>query len=398
MKLLNILKRFMIFPLSLLPLRKNLVLFESFNGQYNDNPKYISEKLHEMDKSAQIAWCVSKKCNETVPPYVKKVNANSLSLNYYESKAKVVVDNMMGYNILSQGHKIPLSGNFVKKKGQLNVSTWHGTPVKKIGADIKNSPIANGFYTSSDYMIAGCNYTKEILQKAFLNAMPVKLTGTPRNDPLINMTDNRIKEVKEMLNLPIPKKIVLFAPTFRDHVNESGVSQMQQFNFTSIFNALHEKFGGEWIFVFRVHHEVLKEIDTHYYEDHFPGQIIDGNSHDDMAEYLMCADVLITDYSGSMHDFALTGRPCFLYAPDRAHYENIERGFYIDFDSLPFPTAYQSEELVHNILLFDEAEYKKKIFDFLSDIGNVEDGKASERISQDILDFIYKGTISKYEN
>ena len=120
-------------------------------------------------------------------------------------------------------------------------------------------------------------------------------------------------------------------------------------------------------------------------------QLINGNIGDDMAEYLACTDILITDYSSSMFDFALTGKPCFLFAPDREHYEKKERGFYLDYDSLPFPISYTNEELIKNIQKFDDAAYRERVLRFLEEIGNVEDGKASERIAQCIVHFIETG-------
>ena len=110
-----------------------------------------------------------------------------------------------------------------------------------------------------------------------------------------------------------------------------------------------------------------------------------------MAEYLACADVLLTDYSSSMFDFALTGRPCFLFAPDREHYEKRERGFYMSYDALPFPASYTGGELLEKIKTFDKESYKQKIAKFLAAIGDAEDGRASERITRCIIHFIRKG-------
>jgi CDP-glycerol glycerophosphotransferase len=136
---------------------------------------------------------------------------------------------------------------------------------------------------------------------------------------------------------------------------------------------------------------VLKKIDVKsIVETYGTSVIINGNLHDDMAEYLLCADALITDYSGAMFDYALTGRPCFLYVPDRENYEKRERGFYLDFDGLPFPKSNSFAEFLNHIQLFDQDAYRNNLQSFLKQIGNIEDGYASTRILKDILSFMRK--------
>lgn len=107
-----------------------------------------------------------------------------------------------------------------------------------------------------------------------------------------------------------------------------------------------------------------------------------------MAEYLQITDVLITDYSGSMYDFALTGRPCWLFALDRKHYESVERGFYMPISELPFQFLESTADLYDAIRNFDSTEYKKDIDRFLENIGNIEDGQASRRIVDDIIGYL----------
>ena len=92
-----------------------------------------------------------------------------------------------------------------------------------------------------------------------------------------------------------------------------------------------------------------------------------------------------------MLDYAFTRKPCFLYAPDREHYENDERGFYFDFDTLPFPISTTVDGLIESIEKFDEEKFVKKEEEFLRWLGDFEDGRASERIALDIVDFIKNG-------
>ncbi|MGN1275962.1 MAG: CDP-glycerol glycerophosphotransferase family protein, partial [Floccifex sp.] len=116
--------------------------------------------------------------------------------------------------------------------------------------------------------------------------------------------------------------------------------------------------------------------------------IIDVSFYDDMQELLVACNVLISDYSSVISEFAITGKPVFLYAEDITAYA-LERDFYIDYFSLPFPIATNNEELKTNILNFSEEEYQKKVFSFLDGVGMKEYGIASkylvdiiEKISQ----------------
>lgn len=376
----------------LMPIKKNCVFFLGLGGQYSDNVKYISQKLHEMNPETTIFWSISDKCNDKLPSYVVPIQEISYAAINLRFSCHVVVDCDMGVTV---PYCLPLfkyTKWIIKRSKQLTISTWHGTPLKKILLD---DVASNCRYTSrrrllSDFIIAGCRFTKFVLIQSIQgnNEYSAFLTGTPRNDILFNHDIEYKKSIRDRLKLPRNKKIFLFAPTFRDNVEQSGGFQMKELRIKQILDLCTQYWGGEWIWVFRLHPRVLLSIDSSAYESSY---IINGNNGDDMAEYLFCADILLTDYSSTMFDFMLTGRPCFLFAPDREHYEKQERGFYFNYDSLPFPIAYTNAQLIENIKTFDKIAYKRNVDQFLQDIGNVEDGKASERIAECIVHFIKTG-------
>lgn len=365
--------------------RRDTVFFRSFRGQYNDNPKYISEKLHEVAPGLRIVWCISGKCRSRPPDYVETVPFPSSAYDRLLKTAAVVIDNYIGVAQLGFHGKW---GGFrqwlARNNRQLCISTWHGTPLKKIGADLLGWK-PTGYATSSDFCVAGCQYTADCLGRAFLLGNRIRLYGTPRNDLFFKNPEP--EALKRKLGLP-SKRLVLFAPTFRDDVEWSGVEQVRQMDIPKLLATLGQKFGGEFAFVFRVHSKVLNQIKAGNLLHMDNATVADGNQSDDMAEYLACADVLITDYSGSLFDFALTPKPCFLFAPDREHYEHVERGFYMRYEDLPYPIAESFPRLLENIESFDQDELQSRRLRFLSRIGNVEDGHASERIVQDIVDFL----------
>lgn len=357
------------------------VLFSSFQGQYTCNPKYISLKLHEMYPDVRILWTSSEKSREhSLPNYIETVRFGSFQYYFQKHSSLVVVDNGAGLNLVIEDGRIPWYYRLLKNYKQLNLSTWHGTPLKKIGINIGESSDRLAVFSTSDLLIAGCRYTKEILEKAFLNSVPVYAIGTPRNDILIESSHNRIEDLKRKLGIPPLKRVILFAPTYRDSIEDSGLRQLREIDVDLLLDTLKSKFGGDWVLVVRVHQMVQQHYDSIYKSQFCSDQrVVDGNIGDDMAEYLLVTDVLLSDYSGSIFDFSLTGKPCFLFTQDEEKYAT-ERGFYLNLDELPFPRASSFSGLMDMIDRFSTDIYLDHLSSFLSYLGNVEDGKASEKI------------------
>lgn len=376
-----------------IPIKKNVVCFDSFGGQYNDNPKYVSEELHRQCPNITIVWNHSGKGKDILPNYVKIVDNSTYKGRMIFNTAQVVVDNHTGIrsgmcykNNIIQNIFYKLKN--IKRKGQLCISTFHGTPLKRIAMDEPGAHTNFVFYSSTNYVLSGCKYTSECFRTAFENTTEIREYGTPRNDIFFNDKIS-VNNLKLKLGLPLDKKVVLYAPTFRNDTEISGVIQIKSIDFTKLFLALSDTFGGQWCFVFRAHNLVQQKINFDLLQKNNPMvELINGNQHDDMAEYLKCTDILITDYSASMFDFALTQRPCFLYAPDVNEYGRSERGFYRNIKSLPFPVATDFKDLIEAIVQFDKERYAHKVCHLLDEIGNMEDGKATKRVVEDILAFI----------
>lgn len=365
------------------PIQKNTALFESFFGQYSDNPKYVSIELHLRFPFIKQYWVIDNtKCHEQLPEYVKRIKPNSFQYYWLASKAEIVVDNMTGIRTFFSNRNSNLLNRFFIKSSQVNIATWHGTPLKKIGYDMPGFVKKPIYVSSAVYMTAPSKY----FEKCFATAYPgilMKRTGYPRNDRLVKDSDEDKKYIKSKLNIPSNKKIVLFAPTFRNDLYESGIHQMEEINLKLLLKEFGEKFGGDWALVFRVHHEVQARFNDRY-TSKYPEGFINGNYGDDMAEYLSIADALITDYSGSIYDFAITKRPCFLLTLDRIHYQSVERGFYMSLDELPFPHADSVDELYSFIRSYDANQSEKDINDFLQMIGCADDGNAASKVVNDI--------------
>jgi CDP-glycerol glycerophosphotransferase len=259
----------------------------------------------------------------------------------------------------------------------LNISTWHGTPIKKLYSDAY-------LLTSSKLLVMGNEYSASKLQNFTNNEIPIAMIGSPRNDILFKIDRDFILEVRQKLQLPLKKKILLFAPTFRNYVRDSGIAQVEMIDFDRLFTALASRFGGEWVFVYRVHHVTEKYLEKY---SEFNDSILNGNRFEDMAEYLVACDILITDYSGSLFDFALTDKPAFIFAHDAESYL-ANPGLSMALDETPYKIAYDFEELIGNIERYDEVSAQAAKKSFNCKIGNREIGCASEWVANKIIDFL----------
>lgn len=371
------------------PIKKNCFVFTSFNGHYSDNTRSISEELHEMHPETQIVWLLRPEI-ENVPGYIKRVRYGSLLSYWMRGRATAQIDNVYGFranfifdNSFRTKIRIYLFEKLGNKKRQPIIATMHGTAFKKIGrAQIDNKVL--GFSCPNTYLIVGDKYTEKSLEYITFGKCTMGTLGWPRNDILFNCD---VKTIRKKLGIPFDKKVLLFAPTFRNdgkdtdgkNLNRSGLNQLKEIDFDCLFDELSQKFGGEWMMVCRFHYHVANQVNWIDLENKYPGKFINGNKSDDMAEYLACCDILMTDSSSSMFDFANTKRPCFLYFPDLDNYRNKERGFYYDIETLPFPLASNFRDLIACIRSFDNDEYQTGIHELLNRIGSMDDGKSAER-------------------
>lgn len=387
------------FLVKIIPVQKGLIVCTSFNGHYSDSPKAITDAIFNLYPNQNIVWLVSEKYSVSLPDEVKWARIDSLKGILLRGKAQIIIDNVYGMKSVELR-----STGFVRrmcyriqtllkiKKNQKTYTFWHGTPLKRMGRDQIGATIFD-FSCNNTTMILGSQYNLDIMQRLTFNKINMKLMGTPRNDLLVGISDKKRARIKEKLGLPADKKLILFAPTFRSdgdglnnkNIERSGLDQLQMMQFDLLFETLSEKFGGEWALVCRFHYLVESLVDWEDLESKYCRQIINGNKHDDMSEYLSCTDILLTDISSSLFDFALTSRPCFLFFPDFEYYNTKERGLYMPLEKLPYAFAQTFDELMQNIKNHDQNEYEQGIKTMKKDLGYFEPGNSAEQIARFIL-------------
>lgn len=379
-----------------LKIDKDLITFTSFNGKYADSPKALTESIHRLDESKKIVWFVNKVDNKDIPSYVHvEKYGTTKAWNLYYRAAKVV-DNVYGLhetylrsNSFADKFKFRLLTYLTNKKGQHVYTTWHGTPLKKMGIDAVNNDIVD-FNCSNVTMILDNQYTYDIMKRITLGKINMELLGSPKNDLLFDDKVD-VKELKKKLKLPVDRNILLFAPSFRtdsnneQNISRSGISQIEMMDVDKLLDKMKEAFGGEWSIVCRFHYHVEKKINWSELKERYGDKIINGNEHEDIMEYLKCSDVLFTDMSSCLFDFSLMDKPVFLFFPDLEEYKNNERGLYINIDELPFACSKTFEKLLQDIEKFDLKEYQVKVNKFINSLGYVNREKTADKVAQFIL-------------
>ena len=354
------------------------IIFCSFRGDYySDSPKYLYEYLYEnYPDEFDYVWVLNDK-NVKVPGNPKKVKR--FSLDFYKEVAR------SKYWVINGRQSVVLA----KRKDQIIVSTWHGTPLKKLGLDIGNVYTRDPFLKHSyidvskewDYLISPNRYTTDILKSSFGYEREIFESGYPRNDILYNADENKVNEIKSKLNLPNDKKIILYAPTWRD--DEFVDIGSVKFKLQLELDKLKEALSDEYIVLVRTHYFISNNLDLRDVEDF----AFDVSRYDDIAELYLVADILITDYSSVFFDYANLKRPILYYTYDLEKYENVLRGFYLDIhEEVPGPLLKTTEEVIDSIKNIEslKEEYKDKYDAFYERFCSIEDGNASKRIVEKV--------------
>ena len=282
---------------------------------------------------------------------------------------------------------------FPVRKDQVVVETWHGSlGIKRFDPAHYNTnvswPIAaarTGKLTTQ--IISNSSFEDGVFRETFWKETSILKYGHARNDIFFPQSEQVRSYLKQRFckdnGLSEDTKFALYAPTFRDDHNFA----VYDLNAEQTLNALRKRFGGEWKLLLRYHDNdkggeakknTVKSCD-----------VIDVTKYPDMQSLLAFTDVGITDYSSWIYDYVLLRKPGFLFAMDRSKYDN-ERGFYFRLEDTPFPVSTDSDELEETILSFDEELFRKRVTEFLSDKGCMDDGDASVRIADQVMEWTGK--------
>lgn len=364
------------------------VIFETFNGKsYSDSPKAIYEYMKEDPEFDDYKFIWIFKEPEKYKCLLEEDRTSIVKYNTSQCERALAKAKYWIFNYRALDHWIP-------KSEQVYVQCWHGTPLKKLGYDIEKSDnamnsleeIRDKYYRDAKrfkYLLSPCTFATEKFRTAWnLKALgkedAIIEVGYPRNDFLVNHTEEDVARIKRKLSLDnLDKKIILYAPTWRDNQHRSGTGYTYKPEVD--FEYLRKQLGDEYIILFRAHYLVANSFDFSRYE----GFVYDVSEIDDINELYVVSDMLITDYSSVFFDYAILEKPIIFYMYDLEEYRDEIRGFYLELEELPGVIAIAEEQLVKEVRLCigKTADYylNNTYKDFNNKFNYLNDGNTSKR-------------------
>ncbi len=322
-----------------LPLREDLVLFESFLGKtYAGNPRYLYEALRQARPDLHCVWAYQG--HEAIPGDPPRVRRGSAEYYRLLAQAKYRVNNVL----------FPVHG---RKPETVYLQTWHGTPLKRLGYDID---VAGPEADARDnlrreaagwsLLLSANPYSTDILPRAFGYDGAVLEAGYPLADALRTPFADAAARAAALaaLGLPEDRRYLLYAPTWRD--DQPLGAWRFGFDLQLDLARISAALASDQVLLLKTHHLVAARLDA----ARLPPNVIDLSARDDVTELCRIADVLITDYSSVFFDFAVTGRPMLFFCYDLEHYAERIRGFYLDVPGeLPGPVSRDTDELIAHL-------------------------------------------------
>ena len=244
-----------------------------------------------------------------------------------------------------------------KGKDVFYFNTWHGTPIKKMGSDIGDSSQAfasKGRESSIDIMLAQGQYEADIFSRVFnIDIEKFRIIGLPRNDELLpseQIHKATREKICRTLNISTNKKIILYAPTFREYLKEnSNCIIAPPIN----LKKWQQLLSDDYVVLFRAHYEITKALNI--CENEFMHNVSD---YGNLNELMIASDILISDYSSIFFDYSIMDKPMLCFAYDYDEY-STKRGLYFDMrQELGSSHIATEDDLLTALTSMDEAESK----------------------------------------
>lgn len=418
----------------IVPVKKGLVVFDSFMGKsYTGSVRAVYEWMmaHKPAKDFEPVWVFTREAQRKGLPESPDCRIVTYgTIEYYRLMSRA------GVWVFDTRHE----GYLIKKKNQHYVQTWHGTPLKKLGVDIETFSMKGETEVSQnssaqeveqikkkalmnyrdrvaaesrkwDVLISASPFTTDVFKRCFVYYNEVLECGYPRNDVLFageNATGTAASGNDDTRTVPgesdgrtaapgnddartaAPrKKNILYAPTWRDD-NYSGEGGWYGYDPQLDIEALEKALGDEYTLTVKLHYLVKCKKSTFPQSSINSGFLRVADKAEDMAGLIRKADILITDYSSVMFDYAILDRPMFFYTYDLERYRDELRGWYFDFEKeAPGPMSRDTQALINDILSMnsDPAENEKwaeKRKAFKERFAAFEKGSASECVAKKI--------------
>ncbi|MEV7848239.1 CDP-glycerol glycerophosphotransferase family protein [Streptomyces cyaneofuscatus] len=359
-------------------------------GSGGDSPRAVHAELVRRGTETEHLWVTGTTPGRTtpVPPGARAVPVHSAA--WYEALARsrrIVTD-----------EQLPLW--FERRPGQVVVQTWRGTPLGRFGAGLAETLYADHQHLATlahrsaqwSVLVSPSRFATPLLRRSLAYGGEVLEAGSPANDVLCAPDrEKAAEEIRRTLGVPEDHRVVLYAPTYRDHLAHPPSASRDAPDRTAPgpyrwdpaldLPALARSLGPGHTVLVRRHPRVTGSIAEG------PG-VLDVSCHPGAAELLLIADVLVTDYAGLMFDFALTGRPMLFHTYDLEHYRDTVRGFCLDFETrAPGPLLVTTDEVAQALhgLGAVAARHADAYESFRRDYCDLDDGGAAGRVADRLL-------------
>jgi len=350
------------------PIDPDLAVFAAYWYRgYQCNPRAIYEKARELVPGMRGVWVVKPGARAGVPDGVEQVLPGTREY----------------YDVLARAHYFVNNVNFpnhlVKREGTVHVMTHHGTPLKHMGLDLQHAAGAGSRMDFAalmrrcarwDYSISSNEFSTLVWERVYPTSYESLEFGYPRNDALARADDDAVRQARAELGIRPDQRAVLYAPTHRDY--RSGYVPV--LDVAAVADAL----GPNHVLMARLHY--YYDSDPQLRRLHREGRVRDVAGHPSVEELCLAADVLVTDYSSIMFDYAVLDRPILIHAPDWEAYRML-RGTYFDLLAEPPGVVTRSEsDVVEALRSGADADARSARAAFRARFCALEDGRAAERV------------------
>lgn len=361
-------------------IENNIVFFRTYYGETATcNALAIHEELYRRNLDFKLYWSV-KDYSVVLPEGAIPVVEESEEWYKLYSRAKYIIDNT---------HQPSF---FKKRKGQIVIATFHGYPFKKAGLPhwqaqgISHTQMKSFLYRHSqwDYLLSPAPYATPILEAVFPSSAKILELGYPRNDIFFSDNIEKIHTLKKLFKIDNGKKVLLYAPTFRDNLANEKNQSAKMIDYLDI-ERLVAQLGQEYILLLRGHafnkrmNESIESLST---------QILDVTDYPNISDLCLISDLAILDYSSLRFDYTFTKKPMIFFVPDLDDYLNEIRGSLVPYaETAPGPFTKDTDEVIYWIQNLDrlQEKYAEKREIFISQYMPLEDGKASQRFVDSVF-------------
>lgn len=347
-----------------------LIVFESMWGsKYSCNPQHLYEYIDKNYPEYKCVWAFKEE-RTPIKGKAKRVRKGSQEYFKYLATAKYLISN------------VNFPDEYVKRDGQIEIQTMHGTPLKTLGYDVPGElttkQAQDNFAMKIDrwnYLVVQGRFMEEKAFPIYKFEKEILRTGYPRTDIFFKTSKDDIENIKKRLGIPLDKKVILYTPTWRIR---------NKFDMQLDLEKMRERLGDEYVILIRIHYFASNGYDIPA-DNEF---IFNFNKYRSVEDLYMISDILITDYSSVMFDYALLDKPMLFFTYDLEDYRDNLRGVYVNIEEeAPGPLVFNTEEVINSIENIDKEmiNYSKKISDFKEKYLGYESGNSCQMIMDTVI-------------